>query len=119
MVLFDGEIQRLAEEFKACQKVLLAIGDENRQHLILTLMQTERFSGFRVGEIGEKVNLSRPAVSHHIKVLKEAGIVKVRKEGTQNFYYFDADMSALNQLIDMLQHTVSIMERLPDYGGED
>lgn len=29
------EINRLAEEFESCQKILLALGDENRQHLML------------------------------------------------------------------------------------
>lgn len=35
------EIRELAEEFKACQKMLLALGDENRQHLILEMMQIQ------------------------------------------------------------------------------
>lgn len=33
------DICRLAEEFEECQKILLALGDENRQHLILEMMQ--------------------------------------------------------------------------------
>ena len=32
------EINRLAEEFESCQKILLALGDENRQHLICVMM---------------------------------------------------------------------------------
>lgn len=32
------EIHRLAEEFEGCQKILLALGDENRQHMILEMM---------------------------------------------------------------------------------
>lgn len=34
------EIQTLAEEFAACKKILLAFGDENRQHLILEIMKS-------------------------------------------------------------------------------
>lgn len=36
----DAEhMETLAEEFKACRKVLIALGDENRQHLLLEMMQ--------------------------------------------------------------------------------
>lgn len=113
------EIQRLAEEFESCQKILLAIGDENRQHLMLEMMRMGQCGGVRVGEITEKSHLSRPAVSHHIQILKEAGILKLRREGTKNYYYFDADMRAMERLIHMLVHAKEIMERLPDRSGND
>jgi len=64
------DINRLAEEFESCRRILLALGDENRQHLILEMMRIERCSGARVGEITEKTNLSRPAVSHHLRYSK-------------------------------------------------
>ena len=35
------EINRLAEEFESCQKILLALGDENRQHLMLEMMRMD------------------------------------------------------------------------------
>lgn len=108
------EIKCLAEEFKKCQKILLALGDENRQHLILEMMQIDDCRGARVGTITEKTNLSRPAVSHHIRILKEAGLLKMRREGTKNFYYFDADAEAINNLLQMLKHAKTIMEQLPD-----
>ena len=108
------EIKQLAEEFESCQKVLLALGDENRQHLILEMMKIEDCGGVRVGTITEKTNLSRPAVSHHIQILKEAGILKMRREGTRHYYYFDADTEAMNRLIHMLEHAKSFMEQLAD-----
>ena len=108
------EIKQLAEEFESCQKVLLALGDENRQHLILEMMKIEDCGGVRVGTITEKTNLSRPAVSHHIQILKEAGILKMRREGTKHYYYFDADTEAMNRLIHMLEHAKRFMEQLPD-----
>lgn len=113
------EIRRLAKEFEASQKILVALGDENRQHLMLEMMKMEHCGGVRVGEITEKTHLSRPAVSHHIQILREAGIVKRRREGTKNYYYFDADMEAMNRLIDMLKHAKEIMEQLPDRSGEE
>lgn len=108
------DIRQLANEFAGCQKVLLALGDETRQHLMLEMMQMEDCGGVRVGTITEKSNLSRPAVSHHIRILKEAGILKMRREGTKNYYYFDADMDSMNRLLHMLEHAKRVMENLPD-----
>ena len=73
--------------------------------------------GVRVGAITEKTHLSRPAVSHHIQILKDAGLLKVRREGTKNYYYFDADAQAMDQLLQMLTHAKVIMEQLPDRSG--
>lgn len=114
MSTHSKDIQQLAKEFENCKKILLALGDENRQHLMLEMMRMEHCSGIRVGTIAEKTHLSRPAVSHHIQILKDAGILKLRREGTKNYYYFDADMEAMNSLIRMLTHAKEIMEQMPD-----
>lgn len=114
MLVNSEEIDELAREFETCRQILLALGDESRQHLILEMMQMEDCSGVRVGEITERTHLSRPAVSHHIRILKEAGILKVRREGTKNYYYFDVDMDALSQLTQMLDHIKAVMRSLPD-----
>ena len=111
------EIRQLAREFEGCRKILLALGDENRQHLMLEMMRMNHCEGVRVGTIAEKTSLSRPAVSHHIQILKDAGILKMRREGTKNYYYFDADMEAISELLHMLEHAKAIMEQLPDRGG--
>lgn len=113
------DIRKLAEEFRACQKILLALGDENRQHLILEMMLMGECDGVRVGAITKKTNLSRPAVSHHLRILKEAGIIKVRREGTKNYYYFDADAEAMTALLQMLNDAREIMANLPDRSGKE
>lgn len=113
------EIQKLAEKFRACQKILLAFGDENRQHLILEMMQMGKCDGVRVGEITERTNLSRPAVSHHLRILKDAGLIAMRREGTKNYYYFDADSEAMTKLLQMLNDAKVIMENLPDRTGKE
>lgn len=118
MSIQSSELRQLAEEFKNCQNLLLALGDENRQHLILEMMQLEDCGGVRVGTITEKSHLSRPAVSHHLQILRNAGLLKMRREGTKNYYYFDADTEAMNRLLQMLEHARSIMERLPDRSGD-
>ena len=60
----NDEIKRLTAEFESCRKILLALGDENRQHLMLEMMRMEHCGGVRVGAITEKTNLSRPAVPY-------------------------------------------------------
>ncbi len=101
-------IDDLASDFEKCQKILLALGDENRQHMILGMMKMGNCSGVRVNEIAEKTHLSRPAVSHHLQILKNAGILKMRREATKNYYYFDPDMKSFNLLIDVLQRAIQI-----------
>lgn len=113
------DVQKLAAEFALCKKTLLALGDENRQHLILEMMQSGNCAGIRVGEITKRTHLSRPAVSHHLQILKDAGLIKMRREGTKNYYYFDADNSAMENLLRMITHASEIMKSLPDRSGSD
>lgn len=120
----QSEILTLLTEFKGCQKILSAIGDEARQHIIIRMLASNhsgevRCGGMRVGEIAALSSLSRPAISHHLQILKDAGLLKMRREGTRNYYYFDADMIALQNLIEMLGHIQKIMARLPDRSGEN
>lgn len=108
------ETARLAEQFAACSKLLSAMGDETRQHIILEMLQMGHCSGVRVGEITKKTNLSRPAVSHHLRIMKEAGLVKVRREGTKNYYYFDPSTETFDTLRDTLKLAQEIVKTLPD-----
>ena len=112
------QVEQFAEDLAASSKMLTAIGDETRQHLILEMMKIGTCTGVRVGQITERTNLSRPAVSHHLKIMKDAGLVKVRKEGTMNFYYFDPEMESLERLAGALQLAVEITKALPDRSGE-
>lgn len=107
-------VAALAEQFAACSNLLTAIGDETRLHLILEMLKMGKCGGVRVGEITQRSNLSRPAVSHHLQILKNAGLIRVRKEGTMNFYYFDPEMEAFERLIAALQLATSISKQLPD-----
>lgn len=112
------EIKALTEAFKATQKVWIALGDEIRQHLILTMLEHGKdCEGMRVPELTQLTHLSRPAVSHHLQILKEAGIVNVRKEGTKNYYYFGSS-HALTQLIAILEQSKKIVDSLPDRSEE-
>lgn len=108
------KLPELAENFAACSKILSAIGNETRQHLITEMIKCGNCNGVRVCEITEKTNLSRPAVSHHLQIMKNAGIVKVRKEGTKNYYYFDPETESFEKLIRTLKLATEILKSLPD-----
>lgn len=112
------EIKDLSDEFKGCERALTALGDENRQHIILEMMQMERCGGVRVGELTERCGLSRPAVSHHIGILKAAGIIGLRREGTKNYYYFDPECEGINALLEMLEHARDVIASLSEQGCE-
>lgn len=114
----SDRIMQTASEFNECRKILTAIGDENRLHLMTEMMQMKSCMGVRVGDITERTHLSRPAVSHHLQILKDAGIIAVRREGTKNFYYFDSDQEAMKKLIAALQAAVEIASELPDRDAE-
>lgn len=62
--------------------VLDALGDWTRRQIFESLRAGPR----SVGEIAAGVPVSRPAVSQHLRVLKEAGLVSDRKEGTRRLY---------------------------------
>lgn len=115
----NEKVSALADGFSSCAKLLTAIGDETRLHIILEMMKMGKCAGVRVGEITEKTNLSRPAVSHHLQILKDVGIVKVRREGTKNYYYFDPEMGAFERLIATLQLAREISRELPDRRGAE
>ena len=56
---------------------------EPRRRAILTLVRdTERTAG----EIAQRFDVTRPAISQHLSVLKEAGLVSERRDGTRRFY---------------------------------
>ncbi len=61
-------------------KVLTALGDEHRQRIMLTFERGERLT---VGQIAAVSTLSRPAVSHHLKILRAAGVLEAEKIGKE------------------------------------
>ena len=69
--------------------------------ILLVLLESD-LSGIRVGEIAQKTHLTRPSVSHHLKILKEAGIVAMRREGTKNYYYMSVDETQWKDIADLV-----------------
>lgn len=81
-----NEYRDLLRHFEECRPFFQAIGNETRSAIVMDLIMAGE-EGHRVGVICDAVHLSRPAVSHQLKILKEAGVVQMREEGTKNYYY--------------------------------
>lgn len=64
-----------------------ALGDPTRRAIFESL----RSKPLSVGEIADGLPVSRPAVSQHLRVLKEAGLVTERRNGTRRLYRLDPD----------------------------
>jgi DNA-binding transcriptional ArsR family regulator len=64
------------------EEALRAIAEPNRRR-ILTLVSSNELSA---GEIAAQFQITRPAVSQHLSVLREAGLVSERREGTRRLY---------------------------------
>ncbi len=75
-------MRSIPKEWRAMAEVLVALGDEHRQRIMLTFERGERLT---VGQISEVSTLSRPAVSHHLKILRAAGVLDAEKVGKEVF----------------------------------
>jgi len=59
-----------------------ALGDPQRRTILRLLSERPR----PVGELADELPVSRPAVSFHLRLLKDAGLVEERREGTRRIY---------------------------------
>jgi len=76
-----GQLQeKLAKDLVRIFKLL---SDETRLRILYSLSQTEELN---VRSLCELLHLSQPAVSHHLGMLRNAGIVEPRRDGKHNFY---------------------------------
>lgn len=83
----EDRLNLIKKDLKRANKILIALSEENRQKILLVLLENCVDNGIRVEEVAKKVNLSRPAVSHHLKLLLENNIVSLKKIGTKNYYH--------------------------------
>lgn len=98
-----AKIERAQKQFKDCSALFVALGDVTRQKICLDLTEAGE-EGINVAQLTGKSLLSRPAISHHLKVLKDCGLVEPLKKGTQIFYRIrlKENFSVVKQLIQTL-----------------
>jgi DNA-binding transcriptional ArsR family regulator len=110
------QINSIKLDFEDLQSLLTAVGDPSRQQILLVLMEHADCSvGMRVGDITSRTHLSRPAVSHQLKDLKDIGILGLRNEGTKNFYFIDvknnrAMFGKMSKLVDDINGLMGMIE---------
>ena len=85
----------------AYEQALQALGDPTRRAVLEELREGPR----AVGEIAARLPVSRPAVSQHLRVLKEAGLVTERQDGTRRLYRVDP-----NGLADLREYLSRLWE---------
>lgn len=86
--------QTIPPEWRAMSKVFAALGDEHRQRILLLFEPGERLN---VGQIAEVSTLARSTVSHHLKILHDAGVLTSEKQGRE--VYFRIGRAALEEAL--------------------
>jgi DNA-binding transcriptional ArsR family regulator len=95
----DGDVAELADMFRL-------LGDPTRLRIVLACLDEP----ISVGDIAGQLELSPSLVSHHLRLLRAARVVKADRQGKQVFYAA-ADQHVSGVLADMLEH---IAEPHPD-----
>ncbi|MCX7893700.1 MAG: metalloregulator ArsR/SmtB family transcription factor [Burkholderiales bacterium] len=95
-------MRAMPREWRDMAKVFVALGDEHRQRILLLFGKGERLTA---GEIAAASTLSRPAVSHHLKILREAGVLAAEKVGKEVWFRIDRPTleSALANVLDYVR----------------
>ena len=94
--------RKLPKAWLKVSRVCVALGDAHRQRILLLFEPGERLA---TRQILDTTELSRTAVAHHLRVMREAGVLVSEKEGKEVFYRIDKDhvrrqLSAIIDYID-------------------
>jgi DNA-binding transcriptional ArsR family regulator len=81
-------VEQVAATIARCTPLFFALGERARQQILLLLTEHQSLN---VGGLAEKLPLSRPAISHHLKILRQAGLVQVQPVGVENWYSLTID----------------------------
>ena len=100
-----------------------AVSEPRRRQILARLAELGEAS---VGVIAETIDISRPAVSQHLKVLKDVGVVNERRSGRERLYRIDADglsrvraaieVFLINELDDLESSARGIRKKEPHHG---
>ncbi len=101
--MYTDIIQALPDEWQAVSGMFVALGDEQRQRILLTFQPGERLN---VTQIVAASTLSRTAVSHHLKILRQAGALQSEKIGKEVYFWVDKENIAatLQRVLDYVKN---------------
>lgn len=91
------DIEKVYFAFHAEIPVFMAFSDDERLKLFLRILQKGK-EGIHVNALTSTSHLSRPAVSHHLKILKDCGLISFRKIGTKVYYFVSFEQDKFEQL---------------------
>lgn len=107
---FKEKINSIREKFSTCTPYMTTLSDIVRQKILLILAESGT-DGMDVQDITAKTHLSRPAISHHLRILKDAGMIISHKKGTQ-IYYFIYIQNALERLMDLIATVENLVSNI-------
>jgi len=83
-------------------RIFVALGDEHRQRILLLFEPGERLNA---GQIAEVSTLGRSTVSHHLKILREAGVLASEKIGKEVWFWINREAleTTLGNVLDYLK----------------
>jgi len=96
--MFDNE---------ALTRLLDAVAEPMRLQIVFLLCEEQRLN---VGDIARQFRISRPAISHHLKVLKDAQVVQSEKVGQEIYYWANRTLivAALRALADKIERSSGV-----------
>jgi DNA-binding transcriptional ArsR family regulator len=100
--MFTDRIQKIPDAWRGVSELFVALGDEQRQRILLTFEPGERLN---VTQIVSNSFLSRTAVSHHLKILRQSGALQSQKIGKEVYYWIDKP-----NIIDLLQRVMDYVK---------
>lgn len=95
--------QAIPEEWQAVSGMFVALGDAHRQRILLSFAPGERLN---VTQIAAASTLSRTAVSHHLKILRQAGALRSERIGKEVYLWVDK-----KNIADTLQRVLNYVKK--------
>lgn len=95
-------ITDIPADFKGTAEIFVALGDEHRQRILLAFEKGEKLN---ILQIVSTTTLSRTAVTHHLKVLHQSGILDSEKVGKEVHFWINTKVVA-----DALQRVLSYIK---------
>lgn len=108
--MVNSETQREIDSFRSKKKFLLlaetfqALGDSSRVQIVWLLCRAEN----SVGDIARQLGMSQPAVSHHLRTLRNLKLVRIRRDGRTSYYSLD-DLHIERLLKEGIKHVEELL----------
>ena len=99
-----AEALKSRKTFTLLADTFQALGDASRIRIVWVLSKGEHC----VGDLAELLKMSQPAVSHHLRTLRNLRLVRVRREGRTSFYSLD-DLHINRLLHEGIEHVEDLL----------